>query len=257
MAKILLLDIETAPIKANVWSLWQNGINPDMMISEFYLLSWAAKWLGEKQVMFDDLASHGKEGTEDDGDIILTLFTLLDEADIVVAHNGRKFDIKKINARLLVHNFPPPSPFKLVDTLLVLKKVFKFDSNSLDSIGKLLVGAGKVKSKVFPGYSLWEECLKGNKEAFKELVKYNIEDVRVLEKVYLKLLPWIDNHPNVSVIDRDNTTRCPKCGNSKLHYRGYYSTSTTNYKKFVCLNCGGWGRLQLSEKGTARNVAGF
>jgi DNA polymerase III epsilon subunit-like protein len=62
----------------------------------------------------------------------------MDEADLICAHNGDAFDIKKINSRLIVNGFKPPSPFKTIDTLKIARRVFKFDSNKLDNIGRYL-----------------------------------------------------------------------------------------------------------------------
>ena len=50
------------------------------------------------------------------------IFATLDEADIVVAHNAKKFDNRVAAARFMYHGFLPPSPFKTVDTPLAARR---------------------------------------------------------------------------------------------------------------------------------------
>lgn len=255
MAKILIIDIETAPLSAYIWSLWDKGVSPDFLTSNWYCLSWSAKWLGSKEVMVDSLYRHPNLAKliqdEDDRPILYSLLPLLNEADVVVAHNGNKFDIPKLYTRFLVNKISPPSPFQTVDTLKVLKKNFKFSSNRLDSVAKELTGTGKLERKKFPGFSLWKNCLAGVPEAWEEMEEYNVKDVSKLEEVYIRLLPWIDNHPNVALIGGNtDRPRCPKCGGEHINYRGYTYTGVGKYRRFCCADCGGWSRTRFTEVGS-------
>jgi hypothetical protein len=54
MAKILVLDIETAPMKAAIWGMWQQNINVKMMEEAGYILCWSAKWLGDPHIYYED-----------------------------------------------------------------------------------------------------------------------------------------------------------------------------------------------------------
>lgn len=250
-AKIFLFDIETAPLTANCWSMWKQNIGWNQLIEDWYMLTWAGKWLGEDNILFDSNHLHGDP--KDDEAICASLHACLDEADIVVAHNGNRFDIKKVNARFIGHGMEPPSPYRKVDTLLEARKNFAFTSNRLDALGDTLGFGRKIDTG---GFSLWTRCMSGEIEAFEEMVEYNIQDIALLESVYLKLRPWMQQHPNVNVFDDDETPRCPKCGGTHLNYRGYATTQMARYHRFQCMDCGGWGRdrVHMLDKAKARSL---
>lgn len=246
-AKILHLDIETAPVMGVVWGLWNNNLSIDHISADWYILCYAAKWHKTPGVLFDNLLRYPKEykkDKENDYNVLLTLRDLLDEADIVVAHNGKKFDIPKINARFLKYGITPPSPFRIVDTLKAARKNFALTSNKLDYIARYL-GIGRKSDT--GGITLWTACMKGDPDAWKIMINYNIKDVKLLEQVYIRLLPWIDDHPNLGVYEEGDGTYCPKCGSEHIHHRGSYYTSIGRYKRFLCNTCGGWSKCRYSD----------
>lgn len=257
--KILLFDIETAPILADVWGMWKNNVGLNQMHRDWFMLSWAAKWLGKEGIMHDELPSHPnyEKDKEDDKEISKSLWKLFDEADILVAHNGNGFDIPKCNARFLQHKLGPPSPYRKVDTLLEARKYFRFTSNKLEHLGNILKVGKKMKHQ---GHELWTRCIRGDLEAWDTMVKYNRQDIVVLEGVYLKLRPWMQNHPNVGLYVDDEVPSCPKCGGTDLHWRGYAYTAAGRYHRFRCTDCGGWGRALMMDlpktkrKALLRNV---
>ena len=128
--KILLADIETSPLESYTWGLWDQNVGLEQIKTEWTILSYAAKWMHQSRVMYRDTGGRGKHKVRDDKPLMGDLWSLLDEADIVVAQNGKRFDCKKINARLIMHGYGPPSPYRVVDTLLVSKKYFAFTSNN-------------------------------------------------------------------------------------------------------------------------------
>lgn len=207
-------------------------------IKTFTILSVAYKWLGEKvQVEACDTQSEKK--------LLLKLHSLLDQAEIVIAHNGDAFDIKKINARFMVHKIPPPSPYRTIDTKKVAKRVAAFDSNSLNNLGVDLDEGEKVKHR---GFDMWEGCMSGNKRDWADMKKYNMQDVVLLEKIYLRLRPWIRNHPNMNVYsDRDG---CPNCHNAVCVKRGFSFTNTGRFQRYKCLNCKTYFRSRKGERVT-------
>lgn len=236
--KILLVDIETAPIIAYVWSLWDQNVGLNQIKKDWHLLSWSAKWLDEMPVMYMD-QRHAKN-IEDDKHILEQLWKLLDAADIVIAQNGVNFDKKKINARFILNGMKPPSPYKVIDTLLMAKKHFGFTSNKLEYLSERLAKKNKKLTKrKFAGFDLWKECLAGNKAAWNEMMKYNKLDVLALEEVYKKIYPW-DNSINFNLY-HDKKESCA-CGSNSFHRRGFYYTASSKFQRYCCKECGAWSR---------------
>lgn len=253
--KILTLDIETAPLSSYHWGLWKENINLNQIQVEWSILSVAWKWLHEKKPHCEH--AHPDMPRRDQG-LLKRAWQLLDEADIVVTQNGIDFDIKKLNARMVAEGLKPYSPVRHIDTKLVAKKHFGFTSNRLEWMGQHIAKQPKSKHKKFPGFELWAECLNGNREAWKEMAKYNMQDVVATEALYLKMRPWIEGHPNVALYGDMREQKCPKCGSTHLQSRGVYRTNTAVYQRFQCQDCGGWsrGRKTLLLKDEARNQLG-
>jgi DNA polymerase elongation subunit (family B)/predicted RNA-binding Zn-ribbon protein involved in translation (DUF1610 family) len=243
-AKILTFDVETSPVEAYVWGLWDQNIPIDFIKTDWTIFSWAAKWLHGKRVMYRDTGGRGARNVRKDKHILKELRDLLDEADIVVAQNGKRFDVRKINARLIQHGIQPPSPYKVIDTMLVARKYFAFTSQKLKWTSSILTDSPKDEHKKFPGFELWQECLKDNPAAWAEMRKYNIQDVRATEKVYLKLRPWINNHPNLALLLESDRPVCPKCGSDKMVRQGCRISvkEQATYERYNCKACGGWAR---------------
>ncbi len=242
MNNILVCDIETAPLESYTWGIWEQNVSLEQIKTEWSILSYAAKWVGKKQIIYQDTSGRGPGKVRDDKWLVKSIWTLLDEADLVVAQNGVRFDIKKINARLIAHGFGPYSPVRVIDTLSVAKKHFGFTSNKLEWMSKYLTDSPKSKHKKFPGFELWLECLKDNPAAWAEMKKYNIQDVVATEKLYLKQRPWIANHPNLGTYSDRAEASCPKCDSTHLQARGYSILQQGKYHRYHCQECGGWSR---------------
>lgn len=164
------------------------------------------------------------------------LYKVLDEADVVIAHNGDSFDIKKINARFIIHKFSPPSPYRTIDTKREAKKIAAFDSNSLNNLGIDLSEGEKIKHR---GFDMWEGCMAGKQSDWNDMKRYNKQDVDLLEKVYLRLRPWMKTHPDITDYSKDAIS-CPKCNSNKLQKRGIYLVKRGKLTRFQCMGCGGW-----------------
>lgn len=234
MAKILVYDIETSPNLAYVWGKWQQDVIA--FESEWELLSFSFKWLGEKETIAVGRNKFSEEI------LVRRLHQLFDEADVVIAHNGDNFDQRMANAKFIQFGLTPPSPYRSVDTKKVAKKYFRFNSNKLDDLGKLLGLGKKVQTG---GFSLWLGCMAGDERAWAKMLKYNKQDVVLLEKIYLKLRPWVDNHPSVSLLD-GVFDGCPKCGSRKLQKRGTRHTKVAITQRYQCKSCGGWCHTRKS-----------
>jgi len=248
--RILLLDIETAPLNVYSWGLWEQNIGLEQIGADWSILSFAAKWLGEKRVIQRDTGGRGVRRVRDDGPLLRELWALLDEADIVVGHNAKSFDVRKINARLLLSGFKPYSPIKIVDTMLIAKRHFELTSNKLAWVSKHL--APETPKLGNDGFKLWAECLADKREAWRKMRRYNIRDVVALEPVYLKLRPWAEGHPNVAVYFDSDEIACPKCGSKNLKRNGSSCTQTGQYQRYRCLDCGGFARSRYTQNTIAK-----
>lgn len=251
--KILVLDIETAPLKVYTWSLWDENTGLNQIVEEWSILAVCAKWLGKKPMYRDT-----RKSPRNDRKLLLWVRALLDEADIVISQNGQSFDIKKINARLIAENIPPYSPIRQIDTKLVAKKHFAFTSNRLEWLGRHIAKEPKSSHKKFPGFELWAQCLAKNNAAWEEMKRYNIQDVRATEKLYLKMRPWIAGHPNLNVFSNSDVEKCPKCGSDDLFSNGFRFTQGGKYRRFRCGSCGGWcfGKATQLLKETTKLLLG-
>jgi hypothetical protein len=243
-AKVLLLDIETTPIWSYTWDVWKQNVNPCQIIRPWNILSWAAKWLFDPEMHSDVLTpSEAKAG--DDKRISATLWEYIDAADVIVAHNGIKFDLPKINTRFLLHGLKPPAPYQTIDTCLVARKKFGFEHNKLDYLAERLGLPRKIDTE----FQLWIDCMMGHSEALLEMITYNKQDVLILEEVYVAMRSWIPVHPNMGlfVTAEQGQLICPVCGNVKTEYVGYYSTPVNQYKAFRCQDCGAIGRSRNTD----------
>jgi hypothetical protein len=243
MPKILIFDIETAPMEVYVWHLFKNMVTPNMVIKDRSMLTWSAKWLFDNKIMGQRVSTTEAFNRTDES-ILSGLWTLLNEADIVVAHNGNAFDIKVANARFAVNGLLPTMPFKSVDTLLYSRKVFNFPSHKLDCLNGYF---GLDLKMDHEGMDLWKKCVSGNEAALNTMLQYNKRDVAILEELYLKLRPWLKGHPNVGLYIDTEETICSNCGNEELTWGGYYFTPAGRYKSFRCDKCGAIGRSRTSD----------
>jgi len=242
-AKVLVFDIETAPLRSYTWGVWQQDVPTPMIISDWFMLTWSAKWLFDDEIMSDAITPE-EVAEEDDKRITKSIWKLLNEADIVIAHNAKKFDIKKVNSRFLLNGLNPPMPYQVIDTLLHLRGKFSLSSNKLDYVNKLL---GIERKMDTGGFALWDGCIRGDQESLDKMEEYNRVDVSILEETYLKIRSWIQPHPNMGLFIEDDVERCPACGGQHINFSGTpYRTAVSAFASFRCLDCGSVGRSRTN-----------
>jgi DNA polymerase III epsilon subunit-like protein len=240
--KTLLLDIECTPNLSFTWGKYEQDVIE--FAKEWYLLSFSVKWLDSSKVEVFTLADFPgfNKSKDSDKELCEKLWSYIDKADLIIAHNGDRFDLKKINARFAVNGLLPPSPYKTIDTLKIAKKHFAFNSNKLNDLGVTL-GLGKKAET--GGFQLWKDCMSGDRKAYKRMAIYNRQDVVLLEKIYLKLRPFSSNHPSVL---RDSSHKCMMCSSANVQYRGYNFSKMGKSKRWQCLDCGGWSSAGYEKK---------
>lgn len=229
--RILALDIELSPNLAHVWSLWNVNVGLPQLIESAEMICFAAKWLGEEEVEFWSL-NDGKT------EMVSRAHELLDQADVVLHYNGRKFDIPHLNREFLLAGLAPPSPYQQIDLYAAVRKRFRFPSNKLQYVATALGLEGKQETG---GHELWIKCMAGDADAWAVMAAYNIQDVLLLEQLHGRLLPWLPSYPNRTLID--GTEGCPACGaRKKMVARGYAYTGVSKFRRYVCTACGKWTR---------------
>lgn len=256
MPKIFIFDIETSPVLGFVWGLWNQNLQIDRIVNDWFVMTWAGKWFGKEEVHFDTCWAHGfntkKYFANDteymknvDRKVISSLWAMLEEADMIVGHNGDKFDMRKVAARAIMHGLDPVSPVKQIDTMKIAKRTAAFTSNKLDFLAQVLCGERKVDTG---GFELWRNCLEGDESAWELMLDYNINDVTILENVWIRLAPYDKKSPSFITHVDSTVTRCnsPACGSEDVVETG--KTHKTNTSEFVGYKCNSCGKHMRGRK---------
>ena len=234
--KILYIDIETAPNVSLTWGLFNQNVSLDQIVDSGYTLCFAAKWEHSNEVYYASTYEHGPKK------MLQLAHELLSQADVVVHYNGTSFDLPILNKEFVSpkYNMSPPVPYQQIDLLRTVRRRFRFTSNKLDYVAQFLGLGAKVHHK---GMKLWVGCMAGEAKDWRMMKKYNIQDVRLLPKLYKTLLPWIQNHPNVGLYDElfdsngEPITQCPNCGSKHIVKNGFEHSNTQRYQRYVCKDC--------------------
>lgn len=223
--RILFLDIETSSLLLNAFSIWNVNASLEQIEEDWNILSFCAKWADSDEIYYYDLSD--QVNPVDDNQLCHLLYEFLDEADFVVGHNSKRFDIKKIYARMLSNGVSKPSPFRQIDTLEIAKREFGFTSNKLAYLtDKFCVEYKKLDHGKFSGFTLWKECMKGNQEAWEEMELYNKYDVLSLEELFYILAPWDSKFPNMSVYLSEIESL------DEWEHVGYHYTNLSKFDKY-------------------------
>ena len=235
--KKLTIDIETSPNLAYVWGLWDQNVGLNQIESVGSVICFAAKWHGSKKIMYYSDHHDGHEA------MVKEAWALMSEADALIHYNGKAFDVKHLQREFLLAGLGPAAPHIDIDLLSVARRQFKFPSNKLQHVSEALGLGGKLQHT---GLDLWRDCMMGDDKAWTLMKKYNIQDVKLTEQLYDKLLPWIPNHPNMGLwLNRPDA--CPQCGApNTLISNGLRANRTMTYRRFVCSNCGSWSKARVA-----------
>lgn len=223
------IDIETFPNICYTWGLFNVNVGLEQVVTPGTTACWAGKMEGEKGIRFFSLQEHGAKR------MIEEAYKFLEEADVIIHYNGRKFDIPILNKEFITHGMTPPEPYHQVDLLETARKRFRFMSNKLDFVSQFLGLQSKLAHK---GMKLWAGCMEGDQKDWKKMKQYNIQDVKMLPALYNKLLPWIDNHPNSALYLPESVEVCTNCGSTHIVRKGVEHLSTQSYHRYKCMDCG-------------------
>lgn len=248
-ARIAVLDIERqSGIADGIWELKQNGwLNPSQVVERPRTICFAYKWLGESDIHFH--AEWDRGGAKG---MVKKAHRVMDEADFIVGWNSKGFDIPHLRTEMIVHNLTPPSPHKDIDLMLQAKRHFKFLSNRMNEVAKMLDQKGKIATG---GGDLWRRLRtsKGDdlREARQLMAEYNVRDVALTEELHTLMSPWLSG-VNLAAYRDVDAPICPVCESENIQYRGLARTATRSYRRFQCQACGKWGRDTASVAGTGQ-----
>lgn len=228
MSKILLLDIETKPVLAYTWGLFNQNISLDQIKEDGGVLCVGAKWLGGKSYFY----SEWEDGQEK---MLASIHELMSEAEAVITYNGDRFDIPRLKGQFAFQRLAPLPPLTSIDVLKAVRKL-GLTSSKLAFVGPFFKIGQKVKNS---GWSLWINVLNGDATAQRQMQKYCVGDVVLLEQVYNRIRPYIQNHPNLG-----NGYDCAKCGGKHMQKRGWTYTAHFRTQRVQCQNkiCNSWGQ---------------
>lgn len=239
--RILYVDIETMAIKAWVWGLFDQNIGLNQVIEDSFILAWAAKWADENKVMYMDQRKT-KNPKKDSKKLLKGIWSLLDNADIVIGQNSKRFDVKKLNTAFLKLGFKKPSGFKQTDTLQISKANFAHTSNKLEFVSEVFNDKyKKLKHQKYPGFSLWTECVSGNQDAWKDMEKYNCHDVLATQEYHELVRGWDSSAHDPNIYHNDYHHVC-HCGSYDLQRKGFAYTAAGKYVRYICKKCGAQSR---------------
>lgn len=232
-AKVLFHDIETSLAVSFHFGQWQQNLSVKQQIHESHMLSHAWAWNdGEVQ---GSILTRDEVLARDEQRIVLEVWSLLDECDVYVAHNAKKFDVRKLNGYFLKFGLPPPSPYKVVDTLQIARKKFGLPFNSLAYLAKFLDVTRKIDNS---GIELWIDCAYGKQEALDEMMEYNFGDIVTLREVYYKLIMWDNDAVNMAIFEDVQGLVCPHCASTSITKLTGKFTITAQ-RKYHVYRCGG------------------
>lgn len=217
------------------WSLWGVNVSLNQILEHGHVICWAARWVGEEEIHWR------RKGNKD---FLSKIHALLEEADVILTYNGKRFDLPLLNLEFLKAKMSPPAPYKHLDLLETVKKQFRFISNKLEHVAGQLGVRQKISHEGFP---LWVKCREEDVEAWAKMKEYNIGDILTLEEVYEVLRPWCPSHPNVALYAPSGDHQCSTCGSTHLQKRGFHVTGVGRYQRYRCSDCHAWSRSRITD----------
>lgn len=242
--KVLYLDIETSPLIADTWGMWNVNIGLSQLRRAQRIIGFGYKWRGGKRAKWVGEYNPQTGELSEQQAVLEEAWRVFDEADVIVTYNGDGFDIKHLNTAWIEAGMEPPSPCVSIDLFKIVKKNFRFPSKKLAYVADVLIGDTKVQNG---GHVLWRRCLDDGvdpevrRKAWAMMSRYCRQDVDLLEPLHERLEAWVPASVNLSIIGGPRSEMgCPKCGGEDVEKRGFAYTATRAYQRLRCKGCGGW-----------------
>lgn len=252
--KILALDFETSYNLALTWGLYDGFIPHENVLKERGILMGSYTYLNPLDKTHSKIRNISLLNSTDEDDMINKLYLIMLDADIIVTHNGDKFDLRRFNTELIKHNFDPLPKIKTIDTLKIARKNFNFNSNKLADLARTLgLGEkGDVPKSVWIVLGNPNSSERDKRQALKLMRDYCNQDVVLLAKLYFALRRFDPSHPSFNLV-ADASDACPRCtsqGTLETNPAWVYHSATRTYPRFKCTNCGGWTKGVKSVEST-------
>ena len=231
--RILFFDCEISEMIVKVYQLKGNDyISPKKIIRPWHFLSWAAIFDDEPEKDYYMDQRDESDVTNDEKQIV-GLHKLLSEADIIAGHNIQRFDLKKFNTRAALYGLPPISNLIIYDTLKFFRKHFDLPSYSLGYICKYF---NLVQEKMNHSSDMWDRCLSGDLDAWKENELYNKQDNHACRAAFWFIAKY---EPTINVQSFYQKQKCI-CGGEAFYKDGFKYTKNGRFQVFRCKNksCG-------------------
>lgn len=247
MPRILIYDIETAPAIGLFFGK-PYDVNIAKIVQHEYVFGFAYKWLGEEEVhscYIWDFPKYGQDPksltgwTNNSKEVVKAWSDLVKQSDILVGHNSDQFDYKQMFGRLPQYKIPPIPKPQTVDTKKAAKQIGYYPSNSLDNLARMFGLGHKLPHNDYPNkIDLWWDCMNNKLRAKKHMVAYNVVDVEVTERLYLRFKPYMTNHPNMKQISgRPTDCAVGGCKDPGFWSQGLRHTKTASYHRWQCKKC--------------------
>lgn len=235
--KVLFFDIETSPCLAYVWGCGKQFVGIKQLRKERKIISIGYLFNKEKtvKVLKMDLNKHFINKFDDDADkeMLKKFVKIYNNANLVVAHNGRRFDRARIRARLVKYGLPDLDMSIPFDDSYTMTKAIDFTSHKLDHLGRYL----QTGQKDHIDYDVWVKVMEGSKKALNEMCVYMKTDVIRLRSAYNKLKPYAKSKLNLSAF-HDTAEICPNCGTNNFCKDAIRYTNSGQFQAYLCKDCG-------------------
>ena len=206
--KIMVYDIETSRVKADVWSTGKQYINHKQLRSNTTIISIAWKWLGADEVYYLTW-----DKNHCDKEMMTTFLTQYNKASMIIGQNNNSFDNKLINTRAAFHKLHVDRYVKSFDIYRMAKRYFRLPSFSMAYMAQYF---GLTLKQSHEGIFMWEMIEYGNEaeqaEYLDKMVEYNKGDIVTTEELYLTLKPYFASVTNKAVQSGLPKWGCPVSG---------------------------------------------
>lgn len=237
--KILLFDIESLPDLKELFKVIPNlGDYPGLTLKASInsVICFGYKWLNDPKthvINAWDFKPWSKD-VNSDKSLLMAAYDVIKEADVLVTHNGKRFDHKFIQTRLLKYDLPPLPKMMHIDTCAVAKSNLLMFNNRLNTLSKFMTSEEKLENG---GWDLWAKVLNRHEPSMRLMSKYCAQDVVTLEAVFKKLRPFI-KLPNYNMYKDHEKEACPNCGSTKVRSHGRLVRSNHISHRQLCISCG-------------------